>query len=72
MIDIPMPTEIVEDERARAIAAVACWLRRDKEGYDQVVGTDEEAACLLPVVISELITALGTACRSGPGSSPSR
>jgi hypothetical protein len=29
-----------------------------EEGFDGVVGSDEEAACLLPVVISELVTGL--------------
>jgi hypothetical protein len=33
-------------------------LERDKEGFNAVIGSDEEAAVLLPVVISELTTAL--------------
>ena len=33
-------------------------IRRDKEGFDGAVGSDEEAACLLPIVIVVLITAL--------------
>jgi hypothetical protein len=53
-----MDTEIVDDLRAQAFAAVAAWLRRDQEGFDGVVGSDEEAAVLLPIVIGELITAL--------------
>lgn len=53
-----MDTQIADDLRAQAMAAVDCWLRRDKEGFDAVVGSDEEAAVLLPVVIMELATAL--------------
>ena len=49
-----MDTEIVADLRAQAFAAVAAWLRRDQEGFDGVVGSDEEAAVLLPIVIGEL------------------
>jgi hypothetical protein len=30
--------------------------RRVRGGFDGVVSSDEEAACLLPVVISELVT----------------
>ena len=32
--------------------------RSSRRGFDSVVGSDEEAACLLPVAIDELITAL--------------
>ena len=32
--------------------------RSSRRGFDSVVGSDEEAACLLPVVISELVTGL--------------
>jgi hypothetical protein len=53
-----MDTEIVDDLRGQAFAAIACWIHRDQEGFDAVVGSDEEAACLLPVAIDELITAL--------------
>jgi hypothetical protein len=53
-----MDTEIVDDLRSQAMAAIAAWIHRDQEGFDAVVGSDEEAACLLPVVIGELITAL--------------
>jgi hypothetical protein len=58
MSEYTMPPEIVRDERPRAMAAIACWLERDKAGFDAVVGTDEETACLLPVVIGELCGAL--------------
>jgi hypothetical protein len=40
------------------IAAIACWIRRDQEGFDGVVGSYQEAVVLLPVVIGELISAL--------------
>jgi hypothetical protein len=40
------------------IAAIACWIRRDQEGFDVTVGSDADAAVLLPVVIGELVTAL--------------
>ena len=53
-----MDTEIIDDQRSRAMSAIAAWLRRDQEGFDAVVGTDEEAAVLLPVVIGELATAI--------------
>jgi hypothetical protein len=33
---------------AQAFAAIACWLRRDQEGFDGAVVSDEEAAVLLP------------------------
>jgi hypothetical protein len=58
MTEYTMPPEIVADERARAMAAIDCWLRRDKEGFDTVAGDDQEAAALLPVVIMELASAL--------------
>jgi hypothetical protein len=57
MTDIPMPPEIIDDVRVQAMAAIAAWLRRDQEGFDTVVGSDEDAAALLPVVIGELVTA---------------
>lgn len=53
-----MPPEIRDDLRAQAVAAIHAWLGRDKAGFDAVVGSDEEAAVLLPVVIMELATAL--------------
>jgi hypothetical protein len=53
-----MPPEIRDDLRAQAMAAIACWLERDKAGFDAVVGSDEEAAVQLPVVIGELASAL--------------
>jgi hypothetical protein len=53
-----MDTQIADDLRAQAFAAIACWIRRDQEGFDGVVGSDEEAAVLLPIVIGELISAL--------------
>jgi hypothetical protein len=53
-----MDAQIVDDLRAQAMAAIACWLRRDQDGFDAVVGSDEEAATLLPVCISELCTGL--------------
>jgi len=40
------------------MAAIHAWLVRDKAGFDAVVSSDEEAAVLLPVVISELASAL--------------
>ena len=49
---------IIDDVRAQAMAAIAAWLRSDQEGFDRVVGSDEEAAALLPVVIGELVTGL--------------
>ena len=49
-----MDVEIADDLRARAFAAIAKWIHRDQPGFDAVVGTDEEAAVLLPVVIGEL------------------
>ena len=57
-MDISMPAEIRDDLRAQAMAAIACWLERDKAGFDAVVGSDQEAAVILPVVIGELGTAL--------------
>jgi hypothetical protein len=54
----PMPPEIIDDQRARAMAVIAAWLRRDKEGFDGLLGDDEEAAEILPVVIGELVTGL--------------
>jgi hypothetical protein len=53
-----MPPEIVDDLRAQAMAAIACWLRRDQQGFDSVVGSAQEAQVLLPVCIGELITGL--------------
>jgi hypothetical protein len=53
-----MSPEIADDLRAQGMAAIACWLERDKQGWDAVVGSDEEAAVLLPICISELCTAL--------------
>jgi hypothetical protein len=43
---------------AQAFAAIACWLRRDQEGFDGVGGSDEEPAVLLPIAIGELVGAL--------------
>jgi hypothetical protein len=40
------------------MASIACWLERDLAGFNAVAGTDEEAACLLPVVLGELCRAL--------------
>ena len=57
-MDIPRHPVIIDDVRAQAMAAIAAWLRRDQEGFDRVVGSDEEAAALLPVVIGELVTGL--------------
>jgi len=53
-----MPAEIIDDQRARAFAAISAWLRRDQEGFDAAAGSDEEAAVLLPICIGELATAL--------------
>jgi hypothetical protein len=53
-----MDVQIADDLRAQAMAAVAAFIHRDQPGFDAVVGTDEEAAVLLPVVIGELVTAL--------------
>jgi len=38
--------------------AVAAFIHRDQQGFDAVVGTDAEASMLLPVVISQLVSAL--------------
>lgn len=53
-----MDVQIADDLRAEAMAAIACWLRRDQEGFDRVVGNDEEAAALLPICIGKLVTGL--------------
>jgi hypothetical protein len=53
-----MHTETVDDLRAQAMSVIACWLRRDQEGFDIIVGSDQDAAVLLPVCIGELISAL--------------
>ena len=53
-----MDVQIADDLRAQAMAAIACWIHRDQVGFDAVVGPDEDAAVLLPVVISELVSAL--------------
>jgi hypothetical protein len=58
MTSIPMHPVIIEDQRARAMAVINCWLQRDKEAFDMAAGDDEEAAEILPVVIGELCTAL--------------
>jgi hypothetical protein len=58
MEGIDMHTETVDDLRSQAFAAISAWIRRDQEAFDCVVGTDEEAAVLLPVVIGELVSAL--------------
>jgi hypothetical protein len=59
-MDPDLISAIVDDHRSRAMAAVACWLRRDLDGYDAVVGVDEddESATLMPIVIGELCTGL--------------
>ena len=53
-----MPPEIVEDQRARAMAVINAWLQRNQEGFDIAAGDDEEATKILPVVIGELCTAI--------------
>jgi hypothetical protein len=50
--------DVLDDLRGQAFATIACWLRRDQAGFDAVAGSDAEAAVLLPVVISELCSAL--------------
>jgi hypothetical protein len=49
---------VANDLRAQAMAAINCWLQRDKAGFDAGAGTDEEAAVLLPDCIAELAGAL--------------
>ena len=58
MSEYVMPPEVVADERARAMAAIDCWLKRDEQGFNAVVGSDADAATLLPIAIGELCTAL--------------
>ena len=53
-----MDVQIADDLRAQAFAAIGAWIHRDQEGFDAVVGPDEDAAVLLPVVIGELVSAL--------------
>jgi hypothetical protein len=53
-----MHPDLEDDLRAQAMAAIACWIHRDQPGFDALVGSDEEAAVLLPICIGELITAL--------------
>jgi hypothetical protein len=53
-----MHPAITDNLRSQGFAAIAAWLRRDQEGFDSIVGSDEEAAVLLPVVIDELVSAL--------------
>ncbi len=58
MAGFPMPPEIAIDLRAQAMAAIHAWLLSGKSVFDAVVGSDEEAAVLLPAVIGELCSAL--------------
>ena len=51
-----MDVEIADDLRAQGIRCNR--LLDPPRGFDGVVGSDEEAAVLLPVVIGELVSAL--------------
>ena len=47
------------------MAALGCFLERDQAGFDAVVGSDADASVLLPVVMSELVSALQTLTSPG-------
>jgi hypothetical protein len=42
-VRIDIPIEVIDDQRARAMACINAWLRRDKEGFDAAAGSDAEA-----------------------------